>query len=144
MGALGTGISQSYQAKQQSDALKGLFGGANPPVPGAGGGGLKALLGGMFGGGEPSSGLEGVGQFTQQGPVGGPPKGDGGMMKGFYPPDPGPAPAGPAGGDMMDTLKSMFGGGGTPLMRSILASRMPGGWPKMGASSLSQLLMPKF
>ena len=144
MGALGTGLSQSYQAKQQSDALKGLFGGANPPVPGAGGGGgLKALMGMFGGGGEPSSGLEGVGQFTQQGPVGGPPKGDGGMMKGFYPPDPGPAPAGPAGGGMMDTLKGMFGGGGAPPIQSSLTRNMPGGGPKMGASSLFQLLMPK-
>jgi len=131
MGALGTGLSQSYQAKQQNDALKGLFGGANPPVPGAGGGGgLKALMGMFGGGGEPSSGLEGLGQFTQQGPVGGPPKGDGGMMEGFFP----AAPAGAGGG-----LKAAMGGG-APSIQSTLTPNMPGGGPAKGASGMFNLM----
>lgn len=141
MGALGTGLSQSYQAGQQSDALKGLFGGVKPPVPGAGGGGLKALLGGMFGGGDSPTEGEAGGvpnpyNFSgMPGPMGQKPPSVGAAMG-----NPNPAPA---GGGFMDTLKGMFGGGGAPPIQSSLTRNMPGGGPKMGASSLFQLLMPK-
>jgi hypothetical protein len=111
MGALGTGFSQGYH-KQVGQAGPYPTPGGAPGVPppfsptptkgaGDGGGGLRQMMG-MFGRGEPSSGLEGLGQFTQ-GPVGGPPTGDGGMMKGFFPTAPGASGAG---------LKEAMGGGG--------------------------------
>jgi len=140
MGALGTGLSQSYMAGQQADALKGLLGGAKPPMPGAGGGGLKALMGMFGGGGDPADGEAGgvpnpYNSLGMPGPMGQKPPSVGAAMG-----NPNPAPA---GGGIMDTLKGMFGGGGAPPIQSSLTRNMPGGGPKMGASSLFQLLMPK-
>ena len=145
MGALGTGLSQSYQSKQQSDALKGLFGGGGgitPPAPGGekGGGLLKSIMGMFGGGGDPAGGEAGgvpnpYNSLGMPGPMGQKPPSVGAAMG-----NPNPAPA---GGGIMVTLKGMFGGGGAPPIQSSLTRNMPGGGPKMGASSLFQLLMPK-
>jgi len=146
MGALGTGLSQSYMAGQQADALKGLFGGANPPVPGAGGGGgLKDLLG--FG--KKKSTAVDMGDLSKFSPPG---------MSSAQTMAPTSAPGDsfgqapgvdlkaamgygqPAGGGIMDSLKGVFGGGGAPSIQSTLTPNMPGGGPAKGASGMFNLM----
>jgi hypothetical protein len=140
MGALGTGLSQSYQSGAHSNALASLLrntpqggggGGLMPPAPGGLGGGLKALMGKVMGG--PKTGFEGVniGQFEAPS-IGGLPTGPPGPGAGLYH----EAPVAPGQG-MMDSLKGMFGGGdeGATPIKTTLKSAMSG-TGKLGAGGM--------